>query len=65
MRGDEVWEAILAALESEKEGYGQALPVYGAIEAVSLRLRRKDAVSNAGPAVATAAVPLNGKTERV
>jgi hypothetical protein len=58
-------EAILAGLVAE--GGGMVKPDYSASEAVPLRLRRKDkgAVSNAGPAVATANVPLNGKRKSV
>jgi len=60
--GVEHREAILAGLVVEDSA--MVKPGYSASEAVPLRLRRKDkgaAVSNAGPAVATAAVPLNGK----
>jgi hypothetical protein len=59
-------EAILAGLIAE--GGGMTKPDYSANKAVPLRLRRKDkstAVSNAGPAVATAPVQLNGKRKSV
>lgn len=58
-------EAILAGLVVESGG--MVKPDYSASEAVPLRLRRKDkgAVSSAGPPVATAAVPLNGKRKSV
>ena len=58
----ETKEAILAGLVAE--GNSMIKPDYSASEAVPLRLRRKDksmAVSNAGPAVTTATIPLNGK----
>lgn len=64
--GVEHREAILAGLVLE--GGGMVKPDYSASEAVPLRFKRKDegaAVSNAGPAVATAAVPLNGKRKSV
>ncbi|TVY62288.1 Fe-S cluster assembly protein dre2 [Lachnellula suecica] len=65
--GVEHREAILAGLVAE--GGGMTKPDYSASEAVPLRLlRRKDKgapVSNAGPAVATATVPLNGKRKSV
>merc|ERR1712000_761234 len=59
-------EAIMAGLVPE--GDGMTKPDYSASEAVPLRLRRKEksaAVSNAGPAVDTAAVQLNGKQKDV
>lgn len=55
-------EAILAGLIAE--GDGMMKPDNGANDAVPLRLKRKDksaAVSNAGPAVTTAIVAVNGK----
>jgi hypothetical protein len=64
--GEELREAILAGLVEEENA--MAKPNYSASEAVPLRLRRKDksaAVSDAGPAVATAAAPLNGKRKSV
>ena len=61
--GEEATEGILAGLIAESDG--MIKPDYGA-ESVPLRLRRKDkAVSNAGPAVATATVPVNGKRKSV
>lgn len=66
--GAEYREAILAGLVAER---GVMLkPDHSASVAVPLRLRRKDnsksvAVSSAGPAVSTAAVPLNGKRKSV
>ncbi|CZS90339.1 probable Fe-S cluster assembly protein dre2 [Rhynchosporium agropyri] len=59
----ELREGIMAGLVTE--GEGMVKPEYSASEAVPLRLRRKEktAVSDAGPAVATAAVQLNGKTK--
>jgi len=62
----ELREGILAGLVVE--GDGMAKPDYSASEAVPLRLRRKEkngAVSNAGPAVETATVRLNGKRKSV
>ena len=62
----EYTECILAGLVVE--GDGVMKPDYSASEAVPLRLlRRKDkgAVSDAGPAVATATVPTNGKRKSV
>jgi len=62
----EAREGIMAGLVTV--GNGMAKPDYSASEAVPLRLRRKEknvAVSNAGPAVATAAVQLNGKPKSV
>ncbi|KAL2073731.1 hypothetical protein VTL71DRAFT_11057 [Oculimacula yallundae] len=59
-------EGIMAGLV--QEGEGMTKPDYSASEAVPLRLRRKEkvaAVSNAGPAVATAAVQVNGKRKSV
>ncbi|CZR60431.1 probable Fe-S cluster assembly protein dre2 [Phialocephala subalpina] len=64
--GVELREAILAGLVAE--GDAMVKPDYSASEAVPLRmLRRKDkgAVSNAGPAVASATVPVNGKRKSV
>lgn len=64
--GLELQERILAGLIAE--GKGMVKPDYSASSAVPLRLRRKEkngAVSNAGPAVATAAVQLNGKRKSV
>jgi hypothetical protein len=65
--GTELREAILAGLVAE--GVKMVKPDYSTSEAVPLRLlRRKDkgqAVSNAGPLVATAAIPLNGKRKSV
>ena len=63
--GSERQEAILAGLIVE--GDGMTKPDYSASEAVPLRLRRKgkNGVSNAGPAVATTTVPLNGKRKSV
>ena len=64
--GEELREAILAGLV--EEGNAMIKPNYSTSEAVPLRLRKKDksaAVSSAGPAVATAAVPLNGKRKSV
>jgi hypothetical protein len=58
--------AILAGLVAE--GGGMTKLEYNANEAVPLRIRRKDesiAVSNAGPAVATAPVQLSGKRKSV
>ena len=63
---EELREAILAGLVAE--GDEMVRPDHSANEAVPLRLRRKDknaAVSSAGPAVATATVPLNGKRKSV
>lgn len=58
-------ESILAGLVLE--GGGMVKPDYSASEAVPLRLRRKnkEPVSNAGPAVATTTVSLNGKRKGV
>jgi len=59
-------ECILAGLVVE--GDGVMKPDYSASEAVPLRLlRRKDktAVSDAGPAVATATVPVNSKRKSI
>lgn len=64
--GDEYREAILAGLVAE--GGVMVKPDSSASEAVPLRLRRKDksaAVSDAGPAISTATVPLNGKRKGV
>jgi hypothetical protein len=64
--GNEEREAILAGLIAE--GDGMVKPDNSANDAVPLRLRRKDkssAVSNAGPAVATATVTINGKRKSV
>jgi hypothetical protein len=65
--GLELREAILAGLVAEG-GY-MVKPDYSASEAVPLRLlRRKNksaAVSNAGPAVTTTTVPVNGKRKSV
>ncbi|KAI9642949.1 electron carrier [Ciborinia camelliae] len=66
--GPEYREAILAGLVAE--GGVMLKPDYSASIAVPLRLRRKDntksvAVSNAGPPVSTAAVPLYGKRKSV
>jgi hypothetical protein len=64
--GSELQEGILAGLIVD--GNGMTKPDYGASESVPLRLRRKEKngpVSNAGPPVATAAVPLNGKRKSV
>ncbi len=64
--GNEVQEAILAGLIAE--GGVMVKPDYSASEAIPLRLRRKDkggAVSNAGPAVGTATVQLNGKRKNI
>lgn len=66
VRGDEYREAILAGLVAE--GGVMVKPDSSASEAVPLRLRRKDkssAVSDAGPAVSTAAAPLNGQRKSV
>jgi hypothetical protein len=63
---EEYTEAILAGLVAE--GEYMVKPDYSASEAVPLRLRRKpkaDAVSNAGPAVATVSVAVNGKRKSV
>jgi hypothetical protein len=59
-------EAILAGLVIE--GGVMVKPDHSASDAVPLRLRRKEngaAVSHAGPPVAVAAVPLNGKRKSV
>jgi hypothetical protein len=64
--GEESREAILAGLVIE--GNSMIKPDYSASEAVPLKLRQKDkgaAASNAGPAVSTVAVPLNGKRKSV
>ncbi|KAH6674086.1 Fe-S cluster assembly protein dre2 [Halenospora varia] len=64
--GAELREAILAGLVAE--GGDMVKPDYSAGDAVPLRLRRKDksaAVSNAGPAVEVATIPLNGKRKSV
>jgi hypothetical protein len=64
-QGEEATEGILAGLVAE--GNGMAKPDYSA-ESVPLKLRRKDktaAVSNAGPAVSTVTVPVNGKRKSV
>jgi len=65
--GTELREAILAGLVAE--GVKMVKPDYSTSEAVPLRLlRRKDkgqAVSNVGPPVATAVIPLNGKRKSV
>jgi hypothetical protein len=64
---EELREGILAGLVAQ--GDGLVKPDYSANEAVPLRFRGKNdksaAVSNAGPAVSTAAVPLNGKQKSV
>ncbi|CAL3967278.1 unnamed protein product [Diplocarpon coronariae] len=59
-------EGIMAGLVPE--GQGMTKPDHRSIEPVPLRLRRKeksDVVSNAGSAVATAAVQVNGKRKSV
>jgi len=59
-------EAILAGLVAQ--GDSMAKPDSTASQAVPLRFRRKDkaaAVSNAGPAVATIPLPVNGKRKSV
>jgi len=59
-------EAILAGLVIE--GNAMIKPDYNTSAAVPLKLRRKDkgaAVSSAGPAVSTVAIPLNGKRKSV
>lgn len=64
-QGEEVKEGILAGLVAE--GNGMAKPHYSA-ESVPLRLWRKDkgtAVSNAGPAVMPATLPVNAKRKSV
>lgn len=64
--GEELREAILAGLVAE--GDAMVKPEGSANDAVPLRLRRKDksaAVSNAGPAVATATVAIHGKRKSV
>jgi anamorsin len=64
--GEELREAILAGLVAE--GDVMVKPDGSANDAVPLRLRRKDksgAVSNAGPAVATATVAIHGKRKSV
>jgi len=64
--GSELQEGILAGLIVE--GKGMVKPDYSASEAVPLRLRRKEksgTVSNAGSAVATAALQPNGKRKSV
>jgi len=63
---EELKEAILAGLVAE--GGSMVKPDYSASEAVPLRLRRKEktgAVSNAGPAVGTASVAVNGKRKSI
>lgn len=63
---EEVREAILAGLVAE--GEAMVKPDYSASEAVPLRLKRKSKpalVSSAGPAVATATVPINGKRKSI
>lgn len=62
----EAREGIMAGLVSERNGMTK--PDYSASEAVPLRLRRKEkvaAVSNAGPAVASAEVQLNSAPKTV
>lgn len=64
--GAELQEGILAGLIAECGGMKK--PDYSVNEAVPLRLRRKEkktAVSNAGPAVTTAVVQLNGKRKSI
>ncbi|QSZ31672.1 hypothetical protein DSL72_001239 [Monilinia vaccinii-corymbosi] len=66
--GAEYREAILAGLVAE--GGAMLKPDHSASVAVPLRLRRKDngksaTVSNAGPPVSAADVPLNGKRKSV
>lgn len=63
---EELREAILAGLVAD--GDAMVKPASNANDAVPLRLRRKDkgaAVSNAGPAVATTTVAINGKRKSV